>query len=154
MVMAWDEAAGAAVETRVQTTVGRIIFNQIVPDRLRFRNVDMKRTELRKLVDECYRILGPEETAHVVDGVKAVGFEYATRGGMTIAVGDIVIPPDKGKRLAEADAAVDQIDTPVPARPDHRRRALRAGRRGLAEDDQRPLDRDDGRPRRASARCG
>jgi DNA-directed RNA polymerase subunit beta' len=123
MVKAWDEAAGAVVDTRVRTTVGRIIFNQIVPDRLRFKNVNMKRTELRKLVDECYRILGPEETAVVVDGVKSVGFEYATRGGMTIAVTDIVIPPDKGRRLVEADAAVDQID--------------RQFQRGLITDDER-----------------
>jgi DNA-directed RNA polymerase subunit beta' len=72
-----------------------------VPDRLRFKNVNMKRTELRKLVDECYRILGPDETAHVVDGVKGVGFEYATRGGMTIAVGDIVDPARTRRRRLE-----------------------------------------------------
>jgi DNA-directed RNA polymerase subunit beta' len=123
MVKAWNEEAGAVVDTQVQTTVGRIIFNQIVPDRLRFKNVNMKRTELRKLVDECYRILGPAETANVVDGVKGVGFTYATRGGMTIAVGDIVIPVDKAKRLVEADAAVDQID--------------RQFQRGLITDDER-----------------
>ena len=123
MVKSWDEEAGAAVDVRVQTTVGRVIFNQIVPDRLRFKNVNMKRTELRRLVDECYRILGPEETANVVDGVKGVGFEYATRGGMTIAVGDIVIPPDKARRLKEADASVDQID--------------RQFQRGLITDDER-----------------
>jgi DNA-directed RNA polymerase subunit beta' len=123
MVKAWDEESGVAVDTQVQTTVGRIIFNQIVPDRLRFKNVNMKRTELRKLVDECYRILGPAETANVVDGVKGVGFEYATRGGMTIAVTDIVIPPDKGRRLVEADASVDQID--------------RQFQRGLITDDER-----------------
>ncbi len=123
MVRAWDEEAGAAIPTRVQTTIGRIIFNQIVPDRLRFKNVNMKRTELRRLVDECYRMLGPEETANVVDGVKAVGFQYATRGGMTIAVGDIVIPTDKKRRLAEADTAVDQID--------------RQFQRGLITDDER-----------------
>jgi DNA-directed RNA polymerase subunit beta' len=123
MVRAWDETAEAVVDQRVRTTVGRIIFNQIVPDRLRFRNVNMKRTELRRLVDECYRILGPAETANVVDGVKGVGFEYATRGGMTIAVTDIVIPPEKGRRLIEADAAVDQID--------------RQFQRGLITDDER-----------------
>jgi DNA-directed RNA polymerase subunit beta' len=123
MVRVWDEEAQAAVEQRMDTTVGRIIFNQIVPDRLRFKNVNMKRTELRKLVDECYRILGPAETANVVDGVKAVGFEYSTRGGMTIAVTDIVIPPDKARRLAEADVAVDQID--------------RQFQRGLITDDER-----------------
>src|SRR5450756_2126123 len=123
MVRAWDEELGACAEIRVRTTVGRIIFNQIVPDRLRFKNVNMKRTELRKLVDECYRILGPAETANVVDGVKDVGFKYATRGGMTIAVTDIVIPPDKARRLVEADASVDQID--------------RQFQRGLITDDER-----------------
>ena len=123
MVRAWDEEAGTAVDRRVETTVGRIIFNQIVPDRLRFKNVDMKRTELRRLVDECYRILGPEETANVVDGVKGVGFQYATRGGMTIAVNDIVIPPDKAVRLAGAETDVDQID--------------RQFQRGLITDDER-----------------
>jgi DNA-directed RNA polymerase subunit beta' len=123
MVRIWDEDAQAAIEKRLTTTVGRIIFNQIVPDRLRFKNVNMKRTELRKLVDECYRILGPAETANVVDGVKGVGFEYSTRGGMTIAVGDIVIPPDKARRLGEADTAVDQID--------------RQFQRGLITDDER-----------------
>jgi DNA-directed RNA polymerase subunit beta' len=123
MVKAWDEETGGIVDTRVTTTVGRIIFNQIVPDRLRFKNVNMKRTELRKLVDECYRILGPAETANVVDGVKGVGFTYATRGGMTIAVGDIVIPKDKATRLVAADAAVDQID--------------RQFQRGLITDDER-----------------
>jgi len=123
MVKVWNEEADAIVETQMQTTVGRIIFNQIVPDRLRFKNVNMKRTELRKVVDECYRILGPAETANVVDGIKGVGFKYATRGGMTIAVGDIVIPPDKGKRLLEADADVDKID--------------RQFQRGLITDDER-----------------
>jgi DNA-directed RNA polymerase subunit beta' len=123
MVQAWDEATESVLETRMLTTVGRIIFNQIVPDRLRFKNLNMKRAELRKLVDECYRVLGPEETAHVVDGIKAVGFEYSTRGGITIAVADIVIPPDKQKRLSAADAAVDQIDKQF--------------QRGLITDDER-----------------
>jgi DNA-directed RNA polymerase subunit beta' len=123
MVRVWDEATEAVTEQRMSTTVGRILFNQIVPDRLRFKNLNMKRTELRRLVDECYRVLGPEETAHVVDGIKQVGFEYSTRGGVTIAVTDIVIPEDKQKRLAEADAAVDQID--------------RQFQRGLITDDER-----------------
>ncbi|MGZ6340722.1 MAG: DNA-directed RNA polymerase subunit beta', partial [Candidatus Limnocylindrales bacterium] len=97
-------------EERVDTTIGRVIFNRILPDRLRFKNVTMKRSELRTLVDDCYRLLGPEETAHLVDGIKTVGFEYATRGGMTIAVSDITVPADKQERLALADGLVDQID--------------------------------------------
>ena len=72
MVLAWDDAAGSLTEQRLRTTVGRIIFNQIVPDRLRFTeltNREMRRTDLKKLVDECYRVLGPADTANLVDGI-------------------------------------------------------------------------------------
>jgi DNA-directed RNA polymerase beta' subunit len=84
---------------RRRTTIGRVIFNQILPDALRFRDAVMRRSDLKELVDECYRQLGPEETAHLVDGIKSVGFEFATRGGMTIGLFDIEIPTDKGDRL-------------------------------------------------------
>mgnify|MGYP003342910192 CR=1 FL=1 len=73
------------VERRQRTTIGRILFNRVLPDRLRFSNGVMTRAALKGLVDQCYRLLGPTETAHLVDGIKSVGFEFATRGGMTIA---------------------------------------------------------------------
>jgi len=109
-VTTWDEAAEALVERRLVTTVGRILFNQILPDRLRFENKELKRADLRVLVDRCYRLLGPIATAHLVDGIKRVGFEYATRGGMTIAVVDIAVPEKKPELLARADADVEKID--------------------------------------------
>jgi DNA-directed RNA polymerase subunit beta' len=110
MVNAWDEAAGETRLVRQRTTVGRILFNQILPDRLRYTNQVMKRTELKRLVDECYRLLGPEETAHLVDGIKSVGFQFATRGGMTIGLWDIVTPKEKAPLLEKADHAVGEID--------------------------------------------
>ena len=55
----------------------------------------MRRVDLKRLVDTCYRLLGPAETAHLVDGIKGVGFKFATRGGMTIGLWDIVVPKDK-----------------------------------------------------------
>jgi DNA-directed RNA polymerase subunit beta' len=122
-VRTWDEEAGSFRTERVRTTVGRIIFNQILPDRLRFANAVMRRAELKRLVDECYRLLGPEETAHLVDGVKSVGFEFATRGGMTIGLFDIEVPKNKGEALASADATVAEID--------------RQFQRGLITDDER-----------------
>ncbi len=109
-VQAWDEGRQALVPQRLHTTVGRVIFNGILPDRLRYRNEMMNRSALRELVDECYRLLGPEETAHLVDGIKSIGFKYATRGGMTIAVGDITVPPAKAKLLERADEEVELID--------------------------------------------
>src|SRR5438093_1446233 len=113
VVSGWDEASGELRPMSVRTTVGRIIFNQIVPDRLRFTeltNREMRRTDLKRLVDECYRLLGPADTAHLVDGIKDVGFKFATRGGMTIGLWDIVTPPQKAKSLKAADDQVGDID--------------------------------------------
>jgi DNA-directed RNA polymerase subunit beta' len=109
-VRTWDEEAGTFRQARVRTTVGRVIFNQILPDRLRYSNAIMKRAELKRLVDDCYRLLGPEETAHLVDGIKSVGFEFATRGGMTIGLFDIEVPKNKAAALDAADTTVAEID--------------------------------------------
>jgi DNA-directed RNA polymerase subunit beta' len=116
-VKTWDDEAGALVDRRIVTTVGRIIFNQVIPEQLRFVNREMRRTApaplpggLRELVDRCYRHLGPTATAHLVDGIKRIGFEYATRGGMTIAVSDIEVPKEKKALLADADGQVTKID--------------------------------------------
>jgi DNA-directed RNA polymerase subunit beta' len=123
VVATWSEAAGGLVPEAVRTTVGRILFNRIVPDPMRFRNRAMKRADLKGLVDECYRLLGASETAHLVDGIKQVGFEFATRGGLTIGLWDIVIPERKQTLLSEADDAVLAID--------------RQFQRGLITDDER-----------------
>src|ERR1039457_1604252 len=94
-VQVWDAEADALVTRTITTTTGRIIFNQVLPDRLRFKNDPMVRATLRELVDECYRLLGGDDSGHLVDGVKAVGFEVATRGGRTIGLFDIEVPKDK-----------------------------------------------------------
>ncbi|MDQ3128286.1 MAG: DNA-directed RNA polymerase subunit beta', partial [Chloroflexota bacterium] len=122
-VRTWNEEAGELILARVRTTVGRIIFNQILPDRMRYRDAVMKRSDLKDLVDECYRLLGSEETAHLVDGIKSVGFDFATRGGMTIGLFDIEVPKDKPARLLAADNSVNEID--------------RQFQRGLITDDER-----------------
>src|SRR5688500_13454582 len=109
-VLHWDAEAGELRPQRQRTTIGRVIFNQILPDRLRFHDSVMKRSDLKELVDTCYRELGSEETAHLVDGIKSVGFEFATRGGLTIGLFDIEIPKDKGARLDSADQSVAEID--------------------------------------------
>jgi len=110
VVQTWDEATGALRAERRRTTVGRVLFNQVLPDRLRFTEEVMDRTKLKRLVDDCYRLLGPAATAHLVDGIKSIGFDFATRGGITIGLWDIVVPEDKHQRLAEADAKIAEID--------------------------------------------
>ncbi len=109
-VKVWDAELGALRPERHRTTIGRVIFNQILPDQLRFHDQVMRRVDLKALVDVCYRQLGADETAHLVDGIKSVGFEFATRGGMTIGLFDIEIPKDKAARLTAADDSVLAID--------------------------------------------
>jgi DNA-directed RNA polymerase subunit beta' len=109
-VLTWDAEAEALTPERRVTTVGRVIFNQILPDQLRYSDAVMRRDELKKLVDRAYRLMGPAETAHLVDGIKAVGFDFATRGGLTIGLWDIVTPAKKAELLAEADDQVASID--------------------------------------------
>jgi DNA-directed RNA polymerase subunit beta' len=123
VVLAWDPDTETLVDRQVRTTVGRILFNRILPDQLRYANDPMKRVDLKRLVDTCYRLLGPAETAHLVDGVKRVGFQFATRGGMTIGLWDIVVPKTKKELLVAADEAVASID--------------RQFQRGLITDDER-----------------
>jgi DNA-directed RNA polymerase subunit beta' len=109
-VRTWSDEAGELVTERRRTTVGKIIFNGILPDEMRYRDDVMTRSQLKTLVDECYRRLGPTGTAHLVDGIKSVGFDYATRGGVTIGLWDIVTPADKRSRLESADQAVAEVD--------------------------------------------
>ncbi len=110
VVRGWDDEAQALTERQVTTTVGRILFNRILPDPLRFANKPMKRADLKALVDRCYRDLGPIETAHLVDGIKDIGFKFATRGGLTIGLWDIVVPESKPAKMAKADDDVASID--------------------------------------------
>ncbi len=70
----------------------------------------MDKKGLKNVVAECYKLLGNEETADVVDRIKHTGFVYATRSGITIAMNDIKVPEQKAKLLEEADEGIDEIE--------------------------------------------
>ncbi|MEI7744173.1 MAG: DNA-directed RNA polymerase subunit beta', partial [Chloroflexota bacterium] len=110
VVSVWDAASRSLVDAVVRTTVGRVLFNRILPEPLQFVNKPMKRVDLKALVDRCYRELGSAETAHLVDGIKDIGFKFATRGGMTIGLWDIVVPDSKPAQMKQADEDVAKID--------------------------------------------
>ncbi|MCC7363223.1 MAG: DNA-directed RNA polymerase subunit beta', partial [Dehalococcoidia bacterium] len=92
-----------------ETTVGRIIFNDVGPEELPFQNDGMDRPHLREVVALCWRELGGERTAEIVDRIKNTGFHYATRSGITIAVHEIQVPRNKPELLKEADKRVDEL---------------------------------------------
>jgi DNA-directed RNA polymerase subunit beta' len=94
----------------VETTPGRVIFNTVLPREMGFSNHVMDRKALKAIIARCYRDLGPEATAKLVDGIKAVGFRYATSAGITIGVEDLAVPKQKAKLLGDAESRVADID--------------------------------------------
>ena len=95
---------------RLKTSVGRIIFNEVLPNELGFRNQLMDKKALKEIVAECYRLLGNESTATMVDNIKRLGFQYVTKSGITIAVNDIEVPKEKTRILEEAEGKIADIE--------------------------------------------
>ena len=97
---------------RIETTVGRALFNLSLPaDLHKFYNATMGRKALRSVVADCYRLFkDPDKTAYVVNEIKKVGFEFSTRAGMSIAVGDVIMSETKAPLLAEADEKADRLE--------------------------------------------
>jgi DNA-directed RNA polymerase subunit beta' len=95
---------------RINTTVGRIIFNDALPPQLRFYNKIADKASLRALVADCIRVLGNEGTAGVLDRLKELGFDYATKSGISIAMDDIEEPPNRVKILEESDGQLSLIE--------------------------------------------
>ena len=105
---------------RVYTTIGRAIFNEVLPEELKVytKHEDgraslgavMNKKELAKLVANCFALFGNTKTAEILDKVKQLGYHYATRAGFTVAIPDIIIPDAKHTIIAAADIKVAQID--------------------------------------------
>jgi DNA-directed RNA polymerase subunit beta' len=95
----------------LQTTPGRLIFNQVLlPEGLEYHNTVMDKQTLKELTSECYRVIGNERTAVVLDQIKYLGFRYATQAGVTIAISDIKVPEDKAALLDQASQAINELD--------------------------------------------
>jgi len=94
----------------LETTVGRILFNNVLPDQLQFVNDVMDAKSLRKVVAACYDQIGNDETAALVDRIKDLGFKMARLSGMTISMSDIETPAEKAVIMAESDALIVTIE--------------------------------------------
>ena len=107
----------------LETTVGRVIFNAVIPGELGYINKVADKKTLSGIVDECYRKLGFSATSALLDGIKSLGFKYATRAGITIGVSDIIIPEQKKELLTGAEQHVEKVEQQY--------------RRGLITEDER-----------------
>jgi DNA-directed RNA polymerase subunit beta' len=94
----------------LDTTIGRLIFNKLLPEEMPFHNEVMDKKALRNVVAETYQKLGREATVGVVDNVKKIGFEYCTKSGMTIAINDLKVPEVKAELLQKAESQIKQIE--------------------------------------------
>ena len=97
-----------SVEGKIETTMGRLIFNETIPNALGYKNQLMDRGAIKDLTSELYRNLSNEETAIALDKIKEMGFYYATKSGITIAINDIQVSERKkdildaaGQKVAE-----------------------------------------------------
>ncbi|MCL4561362.1 MAG: DNA-directed RNA polymerase subunit beta' [Chloroflexi bacterium] len=93
----------------VNTTVGRVIFNRILPEEAQFVNQVLDKGGVKDLVAEVYEICGQDVTTEVADRIKDIGFEYAMRSGATIAVADITVPPEKVDIINKALLDVESV---------------------------------------------
>ncbi len=103
----------------VETSVGRLIFNEQIPKELRYYQlvdgvwhlgVVMNKKELGRLVARCFNAFGATVTAEVIDAVKRLGYEYACKAGMTVGISDCIVPPEKPKILGETSKKVKVVE--------------------------------------------
>ena len=106
----------------IDSTVGRFIFNEIIPQDLGFVDRSIPENELKLEVDfhvgkkQCKQILekvinvhGASKTAETLDDIKAIGYKYSTRAAMTVSISDMTVPPSKPQLIADAQETVDRI---------------------------------------------
>jgi DNA-directed RNA polymerase subunit beta' len=94
----------------IETTVGRTLLNEIVPEPLRFVNQELKKKQITDLVGRCYNTLGNEATVHFLDELKDMGFRYATLSGLSIGIDDMHVPPAKERHIAAARREVNEVE--------------------------------------------
>ena len=122
-VRMFREVDGVVKHKVIKTTVGKLIFNESIPQNLGFvdrENEDemfnleidflVTKKSLGKIIDNCYLKHGPVKTSIMLDNIKALGYHYSSIGAVTVATSDIKVPPEKFELLKEADETVEKIE--------------------------------------------
>jgi DNA-directed RNA polymerase subunit beta' len=94
----------------IETTAGRVIFNQIWPKQLGFFNKAAGKKQLSDIIWRCYQIAGPAETVATLDKLKELGFAEATKAGISIGISDMIIPKEKQTELENAYKQIRQVE--------------------------------------------
>ena len=103
--------SGKLVFKIIETTVGRVLFNQVVPEKAGFINEVLTKKSLRDIIGNILKVTSIPETAEFLDKIKSMGFSFAFEGGLSFSLGDIMIPPEKHELIVKANVEVDSIIT-------------------------------------------
>ncbi|MGZ4209293.1 MAG: DNA-directed RNA polymerase subunit beta' [Actinomycetota bacterium] len=101
---------GEVVVKPFETTIGRAIFNEALPDDYTYVNQVVHKRELQDIIDNCVNRYDKVEVGRILDRFKELGFHYATRAGVTISVDDVITPPEKATILSKHEKAADRIE--------------------------------------------
>ncbi len=94
----------------IDTTVGRVIFNEVLPEGFGFVNEVLDKKKIAQFVKDCYKKFGHHQTVILLDKLKDIGFEYATLGGISIGIEDLEIPPEKQECIKEANSELAKVE--------------------------------------------
>ncbi len=130
------EFEGEKITGTIQTTLGRMLFNEIIPQDLGFVDRSVRenalvpeidflvgKKQLKKIIDKCINTHGATKTAEVLDDIKAIGYKYSTISGITVSIADMTVPEAKKELIAGAENTIEKI--------------TRNFRRGLVTDEER-----------------
>jgi len=90
----------------IETTVGRVLFNMILPDSMPFYNIAMRSSDLGKVISDCYQLLGRRATIDLLDDMNKFGFRSSTASGLSFATDDLITPLNKSKIIGDAEKTV------------------------------------------------
>ena len=100
---------GDPIEKIIETTVGRILFNKCVPERVGYINELLSKKSLRDIIGNVIEVCGVARTAQFLDDIKDLGYSMAFKGGLSFNLNDVIIPPEKEELVKEGNAEVEEI---------------------------------------------
>ncbi len=103
------EVDGVVTKELLETTVGRVLFNQVVPKEYGYINELLTKKSLRDIISGVLKKTGTAKTAKFLDDIKDLGFTMAFKGGLSFNLGDVIIPSIKEELIANANAEVDEV---------------------------------------------
>jgi DNA-directed RNA polymerase subunit beta' len=100
---------GELKDKLIETTVGRVLFNQVVPENVGYINELLTKKSLRDIIANILKKAGVAKTAKFLDDIKELGFMSAFRGGLSFNLGDVLVPEEKEQMISEANAQVEEV---------------------------------------------